>query len=444
MGSIRVRTTAAAVVVVGLGLVMAGVALVTFVERSMRHDVQTAASNRAAAIADDLALGAGPALVTGGARDEEFVQVLDTDGRVLIASPNLSGRPALVRAQPGQTRTIDTVPFEEGPFLAVARGATVRGEPAVVVVGRDLQDVAATVKVVAGSLAVGIPALLGLVWAVTWRVVGRALAPVESIRAEVEAISAAELHRRVPAPPGTDEITRLAATMNHMLARLEEGQVRQRRLVADASHELRSPVAAIRQHAEVALNHPARTQLPEFARVVLDEVLRLQRIVEDLLLLTKIDEGTLATGSSPVDLDDIVFDEAARLRGSGVLTVDATGVGAGRVLGDRRSLERLVRNLVDNATRHARGTIALSLRRDDGEVVLAVDDDGRGIDAGDRERIFDRFVRLDDARDRDGGGSGLGLSIVREIAARHGATVVVRDSRLGGAGFELRLPVLED
>jgi signal transduction histidine kinase len=439
-----VRTTAAAVLVVGVSLVAAAIALVIFVERSLRADVRTTALNRAETIADDLASGAGPAGIAAGDEEEEFVQVLGADGDVVFSSPNLSGRPAVVRLSPGRTQTVERVPFEEGPFLAVALSSTVSGEPVTVIVGRDLEDVGDAVRTVAGFLAVGIPLLVFLVGVVTWRVVGRALAPVEEMRAEVEAISTEELHRRVPDPPGKDEIARLAVTMNRMLERLEEGQRRQRRFVSDASHELRSPVASIRTHAEVALTHPGETSLRELAEVVLEEDVRLQRIVEDLLLLTRIDEGTLPLRTAPVDLDDVVFEEAARLRGSTGLTVDVGGVSAERVLGDRERLERMTRNLTDNAARHARGVVALSLRRVDGDVVMAVDDDGRGIEGAQRERVFDRFVRLDDARDRDSGGSGLGLSIVREIATLHGGTVVVRDSELGGARLEVRIPGLED
>jgi signal transduction histidine kinase len=232
--------------------------------------------------------------------------------------------------------------------------------------------------------------------------------------------------------------------MNRMLGRLDEAQFRQRRFVSDASHELRSPVASIRQHTEVALAHPEGSSVRELADVVLEEDVRLQRIVEDLLLLTRIDEGTLELRRAPVDLDDLVFEEASRLRGSTNLTIDVARVSAGRVSGDRDKLERLVRNLSDNAARHARTTISLSLRDGGGTVVMAIDDDGSGIPAAQRERIFDRFVRLEDARDRDSGGSGLGLAIVLEIAAFHRGTVRVLDSALGGARFEVLLPGLPD
>jgi signal transduction histidine kinase len=200
-------------------------------------------------------------------------------------------------------------------------------------------------------------------------------------------------------------------------------------------------VATIREHAEIAIAHPDRIGLEELAEVVLEEDLRLQRLVEDLLLLTRADEGTLDSRTEPVDLDDLVLSEASRLNGStSDLHVDPSNVSAGRVQGDRAQLERLVRNLFENAGRHARAVVALSLRQADGEVVLTVDDDGTGVAPAERERIFERFVRLDEARDRDSGGSGLGLAIVREIALAHGATVEVSESPLGGARFQVRFP----
>jgi signal transduction histidine kinase len=274
----------------------------------------------------------------------------------------------------------------------------------------------------------------------TWTVVGRALAPVEAIRAEVDAISATALHRRVPDPAADDEIGRLARTMNRMLDRLEQAQTRQRRLVSDASHELRSPVATIRQHAEVALAHPGRTTTTELAGTVLAEDLRLQRLAEDLLLLTRADEHTLGLRRRPVDLDDLVFDEARRLRGVSGLRVDTSAVSAGRIDGDAAGLRRVLRNLGDNAARHAGAQVAFSVSERDGVVRLLVDDDGPGIPEADRERVFERFVRLDDARARDDGGSGLGLAIVAELVAAHDGTVTITPSPAGGTRVEVTLP----
>jgi signal transduction histidine kinase len=441
VGSVRVRTTALAVVVVGAALLIGSVLMVSLLRRSLTDDVRTAALVRAATVADFLRSSPPGEPIPIGDQEEEFAQALDADGRVVASSANLSGRPPVVRLAPGETRRLDRGPIENEPFLVVATSAIGSSGPVTVIVGMGLETVTESTVATTGLLAAGIPLLLLVVGVVTWLVVGRALAPVESIRSEVEAISNRELHRRVPHRAGKDEISRLARTMNRMLGRLEEGQSRQRRFVSDASHELRSPVASIREHAEIAIAHPDRIGIEELAEVVLEEDLRLQRLVEDLLLLTRADEGTLDSRTEPVDLDDLVLSEASRLNGStSDLHVDPSNVSGGRVQGDRAQLERLVRNLFENAGRHARAAVALSLRQADDEVVLTVDDDGTGVAPVERDRIFERFVRLDEARDRDSGGSGLGLAIVREIALAHGATVVVSESPLGGARFQIRFP----
>jgi signal transduction histidine kinase len=341
--------------------------------------------------------------------------------------------------QPGEWAQI-SVPVDEDPFLAVATRAETPDGPHTILLARTLEPVAESTELVTGLLAVGVPLLIVVVGATTWLIVGLALAPVEAMRREVDEISAAELHRRVPAPSSSDEIARLAKTMNRMLERLERAQAMQRQLVADTSHELRSPIASIRQHAEVALAHPERSSPEDLAATVHAEALRLQRLVDDLLLLARVDERSLELARRPVDLDDIVFEEANRLRGLGRLGVDTSAVSAGRVNGDEGGLRRVVANLVENAARHARGRVAFSLAARDESIVLHVDDDGAGIPPADRRRIFDRFVRLDAARDRDAGGSGLGLAIVAELVTAHEGTVAVTDSPLGGARIEVRLP----
>jgi signal transduction histidine kinase len=228
--------------------------------------------------------------------------------------------------------------------------------------------------------------------------------------------------------------------MNGMLARLEKARMRERRFVSDASHELRSPVAAIRQHSEVALAHPGASSTGALAEVVHRENLRIERLVDDLLLLARLDEDVPGSPIE-VDLDDVALAEATRVRNATSHTVDTSGVGPARVLGRSDELTRAVRNIVDNAARHASTTLAVSVRDDDARAVLTVDDDGAGVAAEDQARVFDRFVRLDDARSRDDGGAGLGLAIVRAVAIAHGGDVTIGPSPLGGARVELRLPV---
>jgi signal transduction histidine kinase len=440
-GSVRVRTTVAATVLVGLALLAGGFALVIAMRNSLTDEVRSAAQVRAEDTAAALEAGTDPSFVAAGLDqddDDAFIQILDGDGAVVAASPLVAGDPAVASLDPRESAEV-TVPGEDDEFMAVAADAG----RYTVIAGRTLDTVSESTEVVTDLLVIGLPILLVVAALTTWLVVGRALAPVESIRREVDAISSADLDRRVPRPPGHDEIARLATTMNDMLERLERGQARQRRFVADASHELRSPVASIRQHAEVAQAHPDRTTVGALAETVAAENLRVERLVDDLLLLTRADEHTLQFQRRPVDLDDLVFEEAQRLRDATPLRVDTTRVSAGRVSGDRAALWRALRNLGDNAVRHAKSQVAFRLAEQNGAVVLDVDDDGPGIPAADRQRVFERFVRLDDARARDAGGSGLGLAIVAEVVGAHRGTISIDDSGLGGARFEVRLPAID-
>jgi signal transduction histidine kinase len=437
-GTVRVRITVAAVTVVGVTLVVSAFAMVLLLHRTLVGDVREAATSRGEGIAELIEAGDDETGLNGHP-DEEFVQVLDVAGNVVDASDNMLDEPPVVVLRGGESRQVDAVPFERGTFMVVGVPSVDHDRPVTVVVGRTLESVNEAIRDVIGLLVFGIPLLLVLVGFGAWWMVGRALAPVEAIRSEVETITAQQLHRRVPDPPGHDEIARLAATMNGMLARLELERARERQFVSDASHELRSPIASIRQHAEVAVAHPDTTELGELSEVVLEEIDVLQHLVDDLMLLTRIDEGTLRLRRDQVDLDDIVLREAARLRGSRPdLQIDLDGTEATRTRGDPAALDRMIRNLVDNAARHAHHAIALGVVERDGHASVTVDDDGAGIPPADRARVFDRFVRLDEARDRDSGGTGLGLAIVREVAAAHGASVRISEAPLGGARFEVR------
>jgi len=433
-GGVRVRVTATAVAVVGAVLIVAAIAMVLFVDRSLAAQAADDATLRAQQIAD-AGVTDGSTIVVADP-EEEFVQVLDRS-TVVASSANVAGLPPL--ATPGPEEAVRVpVPDIPGPFIAVSEAGQGTGGARTVVVGLNIDDVVEARKLVAISLAIGVPVVLLIVGLVTWWIVGRTLRPVEEIREEVERISSRELGRRVPVPAGGDEVGRLAATMNRMLERLERSQERRRRFVADAAHELRSPVAAIRQQAEVAAEHPETTDVGELAGDVLAEDERLQRLVEDLLLLARIDER--APEVEEVDLDDLVLAAAERVRATSTIEVDTRGVSAGRVRGERTSLERVVRNLVDNADRHARTRVAVGLAAHDGHVVLAIEDDGPGIDPADRDRALERFVRLDGARDRASGGAGLGLSIVRDVTRAHGGSLELGESSLGGLLVRVELP----
>ena len=440
-GTVRMRTTAAAVLVVGLALIVGAVAMVMTLRGSLKRDVEAAAQLRASDVVTAIEGGTDVSELALGDGDDSFVQIVDGSGEVIAASPKLNGLPPVARLSSGNSREIEGLPTEEDdPFIVVATSVDGDDETLTILVGRTLDPVEESGAAVSQILLFGIPLLLVVVAFTTWGVVGRALRWVESIRSQVAEISGSELHRRVPDPPGRDEIARLADTMNSMLDRLEDDQKRSRRFVSDASHELRSPVATIRNQAEVAIAHPQRTGLEELAEGVLAEDLRLEKLVDDLLVLAGNDEARTRT-TLPVDLDDLVLEEAKRLRSTTTLNVTSTGVSGGRTTGDASQLRRVVRNLADNAAQHATSAVAFSLRERDGWVVLLVDDDGPGIPVDQRETVFQRFTRLDDARDRDRGGAGLGLAIVKESIRRHNGTVEVVDAPLGGARFEVRLPI---
>jgi signal transduction histidine kinase len=438
-GTVRARTTAGAVAVVGVALIVAAVAMVVLLRRSLTNDVHIAALSRAESIVAQLEAGIDPGNVTLPGDDDQFVQLVDRDGDVVVASQSVSDEAPVADLASGESRQMDAS-FDDDPFLVVATDGPSRQGTLTVLVGRTLDLVYESTATTTVLLAGAIPVLLLIVGYVTWNVVSRALAPVDSIRSEVESISTEELHRRVPVPPTTDELARLAATMNRMLERLQRGNEKQRRFVSDASHELRSPVASVRQHAELALAHPGTTSTTDLADLVLAENLRLQRVVDDLLMLARADEADSIMARSEVDLDDLVFAEVERTRRASLKRFDTARVSAGRLRGNEKLLTRVVSNLLENADHHARERIALGLYAQDGLVILEVDDDGPGIAAADRERVFDRFVRLDEARDRGTGGSGLGLAIVAELVERHGGAVKVVESPLGGARFEVRFP----
>lgn len=439
--SVRARTAAVASLVVGIALVIASAGLVLGLRMSMTNDLRTTADLRADDVADVLSTAEQPGDIAVDDEEEMFVQVLDSDGRVVQASPNLGDEAAVATLEPGQSARVRGLEFEDDEFLVVARRADTPDGPLTVLVGRNTEVIGKTIGTAIRLLMLGVPVLLLITAIATWRLTGRALAPVEAVRREVEEITAAELSRRISVPPTGDEVARLAGTMNDMLTRLDDAHTRQQRFVSDASHELRSPLATIRQHAEVARARPDETATADLAEVVLAEDLRLQRLVEDLLWLARGDENVLLTRRRAVNVDDLVLEELTRLRSDSGLTVDSSRLSGGRVSGDPTLLRLLLRNLIENAARHARTTVAIGLTEDADTMVLTVDDDGTGVPPADRGRIFERFVRLDDARSRDAGGAGLGLAIATEIAAAHDGTLTVGDSPLGGARFEVLLPV---
>jgi signal transduction histidine kinase len=475
--SVRVRITLAAALVTAVAIGTAGWLLVRSVEDTqlsqLRHDTTDSVDQVAARLED----GADPREAVEATSSAGFglLQVTDERGRVVASvatlghgSPSISVR--LSGDQSGAGTDVESPPDASvggepppsdllegaelsgaivgadgvvaGPMERISRTVDTPSGPLTVTAAAPVDQVARGVDALRGKLAIGLPAVIALVAAVAWVLVGRALRPVDAIRAEVDEISASTMHRRVPEPDTNDEVDRLARTMNAMLGRLDAGATQQRQFVSDASHELRSPVAAIRTGLEVARRRPDRADWPAVADAALAEEARLEALLDDLLLLAAHDEnGADGHGPVPVDLGALAIAEAQRPRPVPVDVVfwpdDARVVA---VDGDAGELARAVSNLVDNATHFATSLVHVTLSTDHDTARVVVDDDGPGIPPPDRERVFERFTRLDDSRARHQGGSGLGLAVVRSIVTRHHGRVRSDDSPIGGARFVVEFP----
>ena len=439
-------------IAVGVALVFGALVFLLLLRTALTDGVRASAERDAASLVQEIETS-GLASLSDEGDDDELFQVIDESGRVLAASETAEGLGMLLPPGSDDGGTVRIV-GEDANFVlepddvdsdsdSSADSTGPSGE-LTVIAGRSTEEVSDTLGTVVPLVIAAVVVLLALLATTTWFVVGRALRPVDGMRREVDAVTATNLDRRVADPGSDDELGRLAQTMNRMLDRLDESQKSQRRFISDASHELKSPLASLRQYAEVARLYPDRVTAEDLSDAVLDEGARLERLVQNMLVLAHADEHSLAVTRHPVDLDDLLLAEAARLRASTGLAIDSSGIGAGRVLGDSSLLAQVVRNLADNGARHATGRLSLALSEAGTTVTLSIEDDGPGVDKADRERVFDRFVRLDDARAREAGGSGLGLAIVREIVVAHGGSVLLGDSSLGGARIEIRLPAASD
>ncbi len=428
---IRVRITVAALVAVLAVLGIASVALLYSQQRLLTDNIDEILATYSGRIEANPA--ADPLPRQGD--EDAIAQVVDLDGTVLASTANFRGQPPLP-ATGATRRWTGDLPIDEGNFRFLSR----QSDGVVIHTATPFDDVEESVAALRIGLAVAIPTVAALLGGLIWWLVGRTLEPVESIRAQVADIGGANLHFRVPEPGADDEIARLARTMNAMLDRVQTSAERQRRFVADASHELRSPLTRMRTELEVDLDHPETADLPATHRSVLEEVCVLQRLVDDLLLLARSDGGAHLAKAEPVDLDDLVAAEARRIRRSDSVMVDTSGVGAAQVLGDPHQLARVVRNLADNAAAHAVSLVVLVTSEANGSATLSVADDGPGIPDHERERVFERFTRLDEARSGAAGGTGLGLAIARDIVERHGGEIRIDTADEGGVRVVVTLP----
>jgi signal transduction histidine kinase len=446
---VRVRSALAATLVVALAFTLAAAGFVYVYHRSLVGNADSAALQRARDVATqisrdgaddhDLSAQTGPG-------DQTVLQVVDATGRVVGGSASLghAGPISTLRPAAGQVLREDRVlPIgDRDTFRIVAVGVSTPTGPAVVLAGSSLDTVEDGVAELVTLLLVGGPLLLLIVAAATFYFVGGALRPVERIRSRVASIGVRDLHARVPVPRARDEVGRLAETMNEMLDRLESSVRQQRSFVADASHELRSPLSTLQAGLELLRLRDSEPD-PDTIEMLYDETLRLERLIAALLLLARVDERGLQLDIEDVDVDDLVDAERRRLSANPRLTV-VVELAAVRVRGDRHQLGQVLRNLTDNAERHADSQVRLRLWSTNGTAYLQVHDDGPGIPVEARERVFERFVRLDESRNRAAGGSGLGLAIVREVIAAHGGSVRVLEPGRHQRGTIIEVTLPED
>jgi len=434
--SLRLRITAGALLVVAAALTAAGLLVIDTIEREMTDQVDTAL--RADADFTERMITSGSGLPMGEGPTDLYVQFVDGSGAVVAAGTAAMGRPALA-APEQRAGTITTVVDPALGELRVLAVDAPNSELTLVLArsSRNIAEVHDTLLRLLTALIVTGSCLLGVL---VWLVVGRSLRPVEQMRRTVEDLDHADLTTRVARPGTGDELDRLAGTLNELLGRLEVAVERERRFVADASHDLRTPIAAMRALLETEAADPTLAVLTRAdALARLDH---LQSLVEDLLVLARVDTAE-APPALPVDLDELVLAQARQLARRTRLHVDTSRVSGGQAAGRDTDLDRLVENLASNAARYAATTVSFTVHQFGDTVELVVDDDGPGIPPAERERVFERFHTLDDARTLAASGAGLGLAIVASIVAAHHGTIRVGDAPGGGARFEVRLPAYQ-
>ncbi|MEU1981256.1 HAMP domain-containing sensor histidine kinase [Nocardia sp. NPDC019395] len=497
--SVRARTTTVATAVVAVALTAAGLMVLTSLRHSLVDSASVQAEHTARQIAGQLEQGTELTALRFPDSDDEPVQIVSADGRVLAAEGDLLGREPMANfgqysattdsgadddeddddeneddsdnaasgahdtgestgsaantaagTVGGNTATsssadpilgnvqlaVDDSSAPENFRVAALAGSAPDGRPVTVYAGASLETADSAVAEAREAMLLGLLPLLAVVAAVTWLVTRRALRPVEAIRSELAEIMHGDLSRRVPEPATRDEIARLAATTNDTLAALEQTSQRQRRFIADAAHELRSPIASLRTQLEVTQAHPGLLELDG----LLGDTVRLEHLAADLLLLARLDAGEQPRADT-VDLTSLIDEELGRRVGDRIPVESVLPGEQVLVTGSTTQLARVLGNLVDNAQRHAATAVRVSLDRVVGRAVVLVTDDGRGVPEADRDRIFQRFVRLDDARSRDDGGAGLGLAIVRDVVTRHGGEIRVEGARPRGARFVVEIPL---
>ncbi|MGW4096574.1 HAMP domain-containing sensor histidine kinase [Mycobacterium sp. NPDC004974] len=442
-GGIAVRSGAVAAIVVLAGLVVVGSVSAVLLYRFMCADVDNAAVARAQAVADVLRKEP-PDEVESVLMDTDHrivaVQIVDTTGTVVRRSDAAPKTP-LIPLQGNDSRVGILATDDDDVRVSTVPATSREGGPYTVLVGGGIEPIELMMSTVARMLAITAPIVAAVAAIVTYLLVRRSLRSVEAIRSRVSEISASDLAERVPVSGRSDEISALAVTMNEMLSRIEAGNAAQRRFVGDASHELRSPLATVVSALEIGATHPDALDRTLLTTALLPEARRMQSLVENLLLLARADEHGLPLRRVEVDLDDLATAEVARLKRETTLRITAQ-LSAVKASVDPDGFVRVLRNLADNAARHAATEVTVVVRAEGNNAVVQVIDDGPGIPAAQRDKVFERFIRLDSDRSRRGGGTGLGLAIVAEIVAAHDGSVTISDREaIGGTVVTVQLPL---
>lgn len=451
--SLRARITLLATTLFTVALMLAGVSLLFTVGKSLLNTLDSSAERSGTEVAMLVKTGKLPSQVLAGSGGVSLVQVVDGNNRVVAASPGADVAVSMlvaselnqVRAGHHLTVSGDRASLDE-PLRVVGVKADIRAGERTVLVGTDLGRVLESSRLLQRALLFGGPLMIAVMAALTWWITGLTLRPVAALQRGAAELSAAGLARsRLPEPTAEDEIYSLARTLNSMLDRLDAATTKQRRFVGDAAHELRSPIASLRVQLEVAQRLDQTEAMRQLTDDALLDVQRLSHLIDDLLTLARSDENGLVRTRLPVPLDELAATVVSGYRDARVEVSLLPGASV-TVLGDRDGLHRVLVNLLDNGVRYGSSVVDVCVQSRPASsgrsaaAILLVSDDGPGVPANKRERVFDRFYRLDTARARTEGGTGLGLSIVREIVAAHRGTVVLRDNA-PGLIVEVTLPV---
>ncbi len=440
----------AATLVVAVALVATAFLFLSLMHRALQNSVFNSARTRAEEVALLAQKTKLPFALPDSGEKGAVVQVVTGKGENIAASAQVITGSRLSKLNPVlgdfMAESRSDLPItgdqKDDPFHVVAFGAQTPTGPITVYVALSLDGVHENVGSVRKILQIAFPILLLIVAVTSWFFVGAALRPVDVMQRKMAEIGDSDLSRRIAEPPVDDEIGRLARGMNLMLGRLQASSDRQRRFVADASHELQSPLAASLADLEVAIAYPESTDWERLAGSLVDDNRRMTRLVADLLYLAKSDGGVKQSGFTNVDIDDLVRAEARRLQPRTRVPIDVSTIVPVEVRGNADELARVARNLLENASRYATSRVLVELSKSGTTATLVVSDDGPGIAPEQRDRVFERFARLDDSRSRVSGGSGLGLSIVRDIVEGHSGSVDIEPSTVG-ARFVVRLPVVQ-